>query len=343
MMSYSFIIPVFNNKIYAIKKCIKSIISQNIEKYEIIVINDGSTDEELNNYCEKELKIIKNLKYFYEKNSGSAVARNLGLKYASCDYIVFVDADDELEKFFFSNIKNINLGNISVFDYSFVNNDTNTLYSFNNTKVNLKDDKNDIYANICFYPGKMNNFMFGSIWGKIFSTKYLKNNEVLFIPRLRKAQDRVFMLYALGKTNDIKYYPILMYKYKLNNESITHKLNFKMNDYYYYLYEEMTKFAIDYELDESITKFLAYNILNELLPLTIFNVNYKKKYSVIRSKLISLIKKYKVDQSINRIKCSEIPTKKGKIKFLLYKYRLYYLIYIIIKNMQRKDNKRLIK
>lgn len=342
-MRYSFIIPLFNTKISALDKCIKSVINQNIENYEIIVVNDGSSDKDLNNYCEKIIKKNKNLKYFYQINSGSAVARNYGIKFATGDYIVFIDADDELEQSFFDKIKKIELSDITIFDYCCVDRGSSIIHSFGDFNINFKKCKNDIYANICFFPGKMNDFMFGSIWGKIFSTKYLKKNKISFVPRLRKAQDRVFMLHAFSNTNNINYYPILMYKYKLNNQSITHKMNLKMNEYYCSLYEEMSLFAANNKLDEYYIKFLSYNILNELLPLTIFNVDYKEKYQVVKKKLICLIEKYNVNNSIKKIHYGDIPTKKGKIKLFLYKNKLYYLLYKIIYNMQRKERNRLIK
>ena len=342
-MSYSFIIPVYNNKVESIERCINSIIIQNLDNYEIIIINDGSTDIQLNNYCRKVLKKNRKIKYFEENNSGSAVARNLGIENVCSDYIIFVDADDELEHSFFSRIKSIKLGDVSIFDYCFVDNDIETIYTLEKPNLDFENDINDIFSNICFYPGKMNDFMFGSIWGKVFSAKYIKDNNILFIPRLRKSQDRVFMLYSFGNTDKINYYPLTMYKYKFNHDSITHKMNFRMNDYYNYLYEEIMKFANDYKLDESVTKFLSYNILNELLPLTIFNINYKKKYLAIKKELIDLIKRYNIDESIKKIKYSDIPTKKGKIKFFFYKHKLYYLLYKIFYYIQMKENNRLIK
>ena len=341
-MKYSFIIPLYNTKISDIENCIKSIVNQDIKDYEIIAVNDGSTDIELNDYCEKNLKNRENIKYFFEKNSGSAVARNLGLRYVTGDYIVFVDADDELEFHFFKHISDIKMGEITVFDYCYVNNESNIRYSLNKN-MNLYEYKNDIYANICFYPGMMQDFMFGSIWGKIFSTKFIKENKISFVSRLRKAQDRVFMLHSLGKTNDIKYYPELMYKYKLNKKSITHKMNLKMKEYYYYLYEEMMNFNIDNKLKENIRKFLSYNLLNELLLLTIFNLDYKKKYKEIRKELTDLLKKYNVNESISKIKYNEVPTKKGRIKIFLYKHKLYYLLYKVISFMQKRERKKLIK
>lgn len=337
-MSYSFIIPIYNTYISEIEKCINSILNQKLNNYEIILINDGSTNKELNDYCKNELTKIPNLIYKYEKNSGSAVARNLGIKLARKDYIVFIDADDELEKDFFKKINNINLSDITVFDYCNVGNNKKTY--FKNTK-NLINNKSDIYANICFYPGKMNDFMFGSIWGKIFSRKFINKNNILFISNLRKAQDRVFMLHAISKTSDLKYYPILMYNYKLNQKSITHKMNLKMFDYYNYLYEEILQFSKKEKLNNNETLFLSYNIMNELLPLTIFNINYKKDYKIIKKELLLLIKKYNINNQIKNIKYKYIPTKKGKIKLFLYKNKFYYILYKYFQYLQIKENKNL--
>ena len=342
-MSFSFIIPIYNDDINELNTCIKSIILQNLEDYEILLINDGSTNNEIEDECKKyELK-NQSIKYFYQNNQGSAVARNLGLENASKDYIVFVDADDELESDFFNHIEKKDLGDISIFNYSYVDNNSSITYSLSNFKSNLREYKNDIYSNICFYPGKMNDFMFGSIWGKIFSAKYIKNNRIKFIPCLRKAQDRVFMLHLLEKTDDIRYYSILMYKYKFHHSSITHKMNFKMIEYYSYLYKEMIKFAQRNKFDDSIIKFLPYNILNELLLLTVFNINYKNKYFNKRKKLIWLIDKFNVNKSIKIIKYRDIPTKKGKIKLFFYKYKLYFLLYKFNYILQKKQNKKLFK
>ena len=92
----SIIIPVFNGETH-IKNCINSIIDQDFkDKFEIIFINDASTD--------KSLEIIKknqisNLKFFsLSTNSGQSAARNLGIKKAIGEYVFFMDVDDSIEK-----------------------------------------------------------------------------------------------------------------------------------------------------------------------------------------------------------------------------------------------------
>ena len=92
---FSIVIPMYNCEKY-IEKCLKSIICQNFSNYEVIVINDGSTDSSAeiamntaNNYG--QIKILN------KKNGGVASARNMGIRESIGNYLIFLDADDSLE------------------------------------------------------------------------------------------------------------------------------------------------------------------------------------------------------------------------------------------------------
>lgn len=88
----SIIVPIYNAEKY-ISRCFNSLISQTYKNFEVIAVNDGSTDrtfEILNQYEKKDQRI----KVITKHNEGSASARNLALKYAKGDYIAFVDVDD---------------------------------------------------------------------------------------------------------------------------------------------------------------------------------------------------------------------------------------------------------
>lgn len=91
----SLIIPTYNAE-HTIKRCLDSVLKQDEKPFEIIVVNDCSTDNTdciLSDYSEKEsmVKILKN-----EINSGVSASRNLGLRYAQGDYVMFMDSDDYL-------------------------------------------------------------------------------------------------------------------------------------------------------------------------------------------------------------------------------------------------------
>ena len=92
----SVIIPVYNVEKY-IDECLKSVVSQTYKNIEVIIINDGSTDkseEIIRSYLDK----YENITYIYQQNKGVSEARNLGLKNATGDYVLFVDSDDYIHK-----------------------------------------------------------------------------------------------------------------------------------------------------------------------------------------------------------------------------------------------------
>jgi len=94
----SVIIPVYNTSKY-IEKCLNSILNQYMNDIELIIVNDGSTDnsEEIITKWIDEYKDKIEVKYFKKENGGLSSARNFGVKHATGEYITFVDSDDYLD------------------------------------------------------------------------------------------------------------------------------------------------------------------------------------------------------------------------------------------------------
>ena len=90
MPYFSIVIPVYNKEKFVVKT-IESVLSQTFTDYEIIIVNDGSTDQ-----SEAKISVFKDnrIKYYSKKNEGVAQARNFGIEKATADYICFLDADD---------------------------------------------------------------------------------------------------------------------------------------------------------------------------------------------------------------------------------------------------------
>lgn len=97
MINLSYIIPVYNCEKY-LSECIDSIYKQNLnqEEFEIIIINDGSTDNS-EKILDRYIHLHKNITYIKQENKGLSRTRNLGMSIAKGKYIQFVDADDYLE------------------------------------------------------------------------------------------------------------------------------------------------------------------------------------------------------------------------------------------------------
>lgn len=92
MIKYSFIVPVYNTEKY-LKKCLDSLVNQTYKDFEIIVVNDGSTDKS-SNIISKYQKKYKNIIVINKENEGLSMARNRGVQKSSGKYIIFVDSDD---------------------------------------------------------------------------------------------------------------------------------------------------------------------------------------------------------------------------------------------------------
>lgn len=95
MAKVSVIVPVYNVERY-IRKCLESLVNQTLYDMEIIVVNDGSTDLS-KNIIEEYTSQYSNVKYYKKENGGLSDARNYGMKYATGEYIAFLDADDYID------------------------------------------------------------------------------------------------------------------------------------------------------------------------------------------------------------------------------------------------------
>ena len=102
-LKYSVIIPVYNVEKY-IDRCLKSVISQNYDDLEIIVIDNGSTDGS-GHICETYASQYDNISAYHIENHGVGPARNFGLSKAKGEFICFVDADDYLVGNLFSDVE----------------------------------------------------------------------------------------------------------------------------------------------------------------------------------------------------------------------------------------------
>ena len=95
-MKISIVIPVYNVESF-IKKCLDSIINQTYGNFEVILVDDGSTDKS-GSICDEYASKDKRIKVYHKKNGGAARARNFGINKISGDYLFFVDGDDYIDK-----------------------------------------------------------------------------------------------------------------------------------------------------------------------------------------------------------------------------------------------------
>ncbi len=107
-MYFSIIVPLYN-KAYALKRCIDSVLSQTYCKYEVVVVDDGSTDGSLCVLKEIYSREVESglIKIIEQENQGVSSARNNGVSISSSDYLCFLDADDEWKNDFLNNMQEL--------------------------------------------------------------------------------------------------------------------------------------------------------------------------------------------------------------------------------------------
>lgn len=103
----SVVIPVYNVQQY-LKKCVDSILEQTIQNYEIILVDDGSSDE-CPRICDEYAEANDNVMSLHKKNGGLSDARNFGVQHATADYIVFIDSDDYVDSEYLESLWNFHL------------------------------------------------------------------------------------------------------------------------------------------------------------------------------------------------------------------------------------------
>ena len=217
----SIIVPIYNSEKY-MNKCIESILNQTLTEIEIILVNDGSTDNSgkiIDNYAKKD----KRIKVIHQENSGPSVARNKGINIAKGKYIGFVDSDDYIESTMYEELyKNANNRNTEVAMCSY-----NEKHLYNETEYVVKAkleqykiyEKEDIKHNIISTFSKNDNYGFYSLWNKIYLKEWLlKSNLELDVNR-DHGEDWWFNINVFSKLNSFVYIDKELYNYVHSNNN----------------------------------------------------------------------------------------------------------------------------
>lgn len=225
-MRFSIIIPAYNAEAY-LQRCLDSIFSQEFDDYEVIVINDGSTDRTVA-LLEEYSSIHPNLQVLTQSNHGMSTARNRGIDKAKGEYILFVDSDDELMPHALSNLApQINGEDIIGFGSSIYNEETQTIthYPLHTTHYTLHTGWD--YFNL--YRLKSTPVHFVCIWQRVYRRGFLEENSLHFVDGLRRAEDDLFTTMAMLHAQSVKTIANPLYIYHVRQGSITRSSDPKLD------------------------------------------------------------------------------------------------------------------
>lgn len=226
----SIIVPIYNTGRW-LKACLDSILKQQYEYFQLLLINDGSTDEseEISHSYQDE-----RIEYYSIPHSGVAVARNVGLKHAKGKYIAFVDSDDLVHPLFLSTLLaamiNYNADVVgcrwSAIDACFMKFDNQLVAD--NKSIHVFDGMQAIKE--CRVSGELNGWGNTVIWNKLFKADIAKGET--FDPRFAYGEDTKWLWPVLKKTKRVVLLHDVLYGYRKVNEKKAY-LTYKNLDQYY--------------------------------------------------------------------------------------------------------------
>lgn len=225
----SIIVPVYNAE-KTIQRCINSVLQQKWSNWELVLVNDGSRDRS-GELCKQASLEYDNIVYIEQANSGVSAARNNGMDCATGEWIMFLDADDELapnalnlleglsEKYDIvigDNVRGVDGGTVS-------GNIKNTGREYTSAEIQLA------VLNLVQFKKKfpedtaLNDYNVWSCWGRFFRNSLLKEHNITFSKNIKLSEDMLFCYRAYKATDRVWVSDRVIYKYYLTEGSATHR------------------------------------------------------------------------------------------------------------------------
>ena len=272
MPKLSLIIPAYNAEQY-IKPCLDSILQnskESLSKTEIIVINDGSTDNTLK--ILESYNQYKNIKIHTTKNQGVSAARNLGISLAKGEWVTFIDADDTVN----SNFSKV---------VSLVEDSKSLFIIFSNYDIKTTDKKiltNQTLQSSMYLSGP---------WSKVYNRQFLIKYKILFEKDILMGEDMLFNLEVIQNSDAIESCKVGFYNYRQNNNSATRRFNQKIIESDKKFYEKLEKILIKQHDPQEDMVQLIQNEKNEAVLSLLTRISYSKNID----EAISFYKKIDID------------------------------------------------
>ena len=298
----SIIIPVYNVEKY-IKHCLDSIKSQTMKDFEIIIVNDGATDNSekiIKEYQKNNPDLI--IKYFKKENGGLASARNYGIKYAEGDYISFIDPDDYLDNNTYEDLKIYMDEKIDVikFKLKLVNTKKEIMELVSGPVFN-KCSGEEAYKILCISDKFMDP---ACIY--LYRREYFVENNFQY--RLRYHEGFGLTSLIIVNTKTFVSTNCYGYNYLQTDNSLTRDNDYNKNklrakdmiEHYDYMIDNIEKYNIQKETKEFVKRYYTNSVI---LKTQTLNEQDQKEYikEIKKRKMYKNIKANNVKQLIKRI------------------------------------------
>lgn len=279
----SVIVPVYNIAKY-LPKCLESIINQTYKAIEILLINDGSTDES-GKICDEYAKKDDRIKVIHQKNQGISATRNNGIKASTCDYIIFIDSDDYINEDYIKTLYNCiekTNSDVASVNYNVVKTDETIL--FNGSKENnLKENELVIFEGTDIIKEYLSQKIIKNfVWNKIYKKSVICNFKVGI-----NYEDMAFTLEVLSKSKKVAFINKSCYNYVKRDDSITATISEEnLNDFGKAIEE---RYKVIKKNFKNLDSYNIYAFLESALALSTKYVITERKYKTVEKKVFKFI------------------------------------------------------
>ena len=287
MLRLSIIVPVYNTEPY-LARCVESILSQSFAYFELLLIDDGSTDGS-GSMCDEYAEKDKRVRVFHKENGGVSSARNLGMQEAQGEWVCFVDSDDELLP---DGLRTMVDGISEEVDmvmagyYELVGETllTDTLCYEADGMI----DQNK--ALLMMYPSADMPYM-GYPWGKLFKRDLVSGKAISFDEHIRIKEDTLFVVeYLCGIQRRVCYISAPVYRYVKLPTGVMGGLSQSYNPNYLTSFDAVVKMNGLVQslpnLDKALSEAAKYEVVNRIY----FVFGHMLKYNSVDKKVISKLK-----------------------------------------------------
>ena len=313
-LKVSVIVPVYNASQY-IGKTLDSIIAQDFDSFEIIVIDDGSTDDSLEiinqclDGCEMPHKVI------HQENAGVSVARNVGIEESKGDYLAFVDADDHISKNHLSSLYNGRT------DFSL------TLYAKEEggKLTSLDTYSQDLISTYDFIKMELNMQITFNFFQLLYRSAIIKDNNIRFTPGTVYGEDTEFAHKALSFGDEIAINNEVTYYYVQHPSSAIKTTEYRRFDIVR-IFEGLAEFYRENGKPE-----FADLIVTSRIPRAIFgNMNFFFYNGYDFDEVLAKMKELDLLEKLSKFQGDK--KFKSKIRLFLLNPKLYYKTWRKLKN-----------
>ncbi|MFI3214127.1 MAG: glycosyltransferase [Eubacteriales bacterium] len=338
MSLVSIIVPVYNVELY-IDECINSIIKQTYTHWQLILINDGSSDNS-GAICKKYRDSDSRIIYIETKNRGVSCARNLGMENAVGEWILFVDSDDWIDIKTLEYLEVAAKNDVDICFFSLREIRKNKVIEILNPSKNKVIERQDFFQyqrwlyNQYLYKG---NYSVSVPFCKLYRRKFLLKNNLEFIEGVKIGEDKVFNLYAFSCAYKGYYIERAMYNYRINSESAIRRYREDSVVQIEKMLLLMEQFIIDNGLhDRLISDYYVRLVMSVMYYVTLdfCHKDNPKKYNIRKDEYYKLVSYKKYSEAINRVSNTVFPFKQ-RVLFLAIKTKSFFLINLLCKSINK--------